>query len=295
MPLSVVIPTYQREQDLKECLDSILGQTLLPAEIIVIDDGELGGEYLAQRRSECEVQGVRFVYYKKDHAVERRGLSESKNRALELVSEPIVCFFDDDVVLESDCLEKMSRVWDENHDAKLIGVGGMISNNRRQGKFEKLFAKFWKLDGKFSWDVTDVGFQVWDESIRERTKGFYTHGGVTSYRTDLVRQLRFATFGGGRTGLEDVEFCLRAKQLGFCFIMEPAARVFHKGSVVAREKHFVIGKKESVNRKVIFRTLCKQDFCHWLWFWWSMKGWILRQVLAGHFEKAGGMVVGLFV
>ena len=38
MQISVVIPTYNRVQELKECLDSIFIQTLLPKEILVVDN-----------------------------------------------------------------------------------------------------------------------------------------------------------------------------------------------------------------------------------------------------------------
>ena len=37
--VSVLIPTYNRDEYLAECLDSILEQTLRPYEVIVVDDG----------------------------------------------------------------------------------------------------------------------------------------------------------------------------------------------------------------------------------------------------------------
>ena len=38
--LSVIIPTYNREKELKTCLDSILLQTKLPGEVIIVDDSD---------------------------------------------------------------------------------------------------------------------------------------------------------------------------------------------------------------------------------------------------------------
>jgi len=46
MQFSVIIPTYNREKDLDECLNSILKQTLFPSEIIIIDDGNLIKNFL---------------------------------------------------------------------------------------------------------------------------------------------------------------------------------------------------------------------------------------------------------
>ena len=40
MQVSVVIPTYNRAKDLDACLSSISAQTILPKEIIIVDDSE---------------------------------------------------------------------------------------------------------------------------------------------------------------------------------------------------------------------------------------------------------------
>lgn len=38
MNVSIVIPTYNRNANLNQCLDSILIQSLLPVEIIIVDN-----------------------------------------------------------------------------------------------------------------------------------------------------------------------------------------------------------------------------------------------------------------
>ena len=40
MQVSVIIPTYYRMKDVDECLDSIIAQTALPKEVIIVDDSE---------------------------------------------------------------------------------------------------------------------------------------------------------------------------------------------------------------------------------------------------------------
>ena len=39
MQISIIITTYKRRKDLKECLKSILFQTRLPREILIVDNG----------------------------------------------------------------------------------------------------------------------------------------------------------------------------------------------------------------------------------------------------------------
>jgi hypothetical protein len=54
-----------------------------------------------------------------------------------------------------------------------------------------------------------------------------------------------------------------------------------------------MGFKESVNRRQIFKENFSQSVWSRINFFWASLGWILGQLLAGHFKKAGGMVAGL--
>ncbi|MBF0144456.1 MAG: glycosyltransferase family 2 protein, partial [Magnetococcales bacterium] len=69
---SIIIPTYHRPKELGDCLQSILRQTLLPFEVIVVDDGDLGGFPM---REALEAAGIRCLYHKK----EKPGLTASRN------------------------------------------------------------------------------------------------------------------------------------------------------------------------------------------------------------------------
>lgn len=295
MNFSVVIPTYNREKELKKCIDSIFEQSVLPSEVLIIDDGELSSEFIDKTRGICQNKEIGFVYYRKNHQKERRGLSESKNIALGLAKEDVIFILDDDVILDKNFFEEIMKVWENNEDKNLIGVGGIIKNNRKKVWLEKLYNSIFGLISKYKWDINEVGYQVWDEGIIKREKGYYVHGGVSSYRKSLVKKIGgFSTFNGGRTALEDVDFCLRAKNRDYYFIVEPKARALHKQSRVSREKEFQIGFKEGYNRCLIFRENCKKNLRNYLWFYWASIGWILRQFLVGHFNKGLGMIKGYF-
>jgi glycosyltransferase involved in cell wall biosynthesis len=297
MTFTVFIPTYNRAEDLARCLGSLLVQSLLPTEVLVIDDATLDEAYLAEWRAIFAKNGVAFSYYRKDHATERRGLAESKNRALQLVTTPIFFVLDDDVVLERDYCERIMAVW-EGRDcfaalAMTVGVGGVIKNRRTRTAFERAFHRFFGLSSKLAWDINDVGYQVWDEDVIERSVGYYAHGGVCSYDLAKARELGFTAFSGGRTGLEDVDFCARAKLRGWHFIIEPKAQLYHYPKPVGREGEYLSGRKESENRLKIFTTLNpRPTIGRRVWFAWASAGWILRQLLTRHWRKAWGMIIG---
>lgn len=294
MKFSVIIPTYNREKDLIECIQSIIEQTTLPKELIIIDDGSLPSDFVRKQKDRIQEKDIEFSYYKKNKGIEREGLSESKNTGLNLAKGEIIFFLDDDIVLQKDFLKKIIRIWEERKaDKKLIGVGGWIENIRRQSIFEKFYNIIFGLSSRNPWDINEVGFQVWNSDLKDVIKCYYIHGGLASYRKELIKKMGgFKTFEGGRTALEDVEFCLRAKKEGYYFILTPFARAAHKQSLIARENEFLMGLKECKNRKIIFSLHCKKDFWHKIWFCWANIGWILRQFLSGHFQKGLGMIKG---
>jgi GT2 family glycosyltransferase len=291
---SLGIPTYNRPHDLRRCLDSILKQTVLPLEVLIIDDGELSDKYIKEIEEIFKKSEVNLIYSKKDHIREKRGSSESRNKALRIARGDILFILDDDVILDKNFIKKIMKIWNENKNKKLIGVGGIITNNRKKNRIEKIFNKIFILESQHKWDVNDIGFQIWDDGISEKIKCFYVHGGVCSYDKNLVQKLGFSTFGGGRTALEDVDFCLRAKKEGYFFILNPEAKVIHNKSVENREKDFLMGFKESFNRKIIFRNNCKRNIKNYLLFCWAFTGWILRQLLVFNFYKSAGMIKGAF-
>ncbi|MFA5247651.1 MAG: glycosyltransferase [Patescibacteria group bacterium] len=293
MKFSLIIPTYNRQKELAVCFYSILQQDFLPTEIVVIDDAELNGEFLDYWKKKFVSFSVSFVYYRKDMTKEVGGSSSSRNVGLGLAKEKICFILDDDLVLENYFFSKTMAMWKD--DDKLLGVGGVITNNRRKGFLEKIYNKIFCLDTELSWDINKVGFQSWDDSIGDCQKAFYVHGGACSYNKEIIKKLGgFTVFGGGREALEDVDFCWRAKQIGYYFLIEPKARVFHAHSPSGRESEEIAGYKESANRKAIWAKLGDKGVFERVSFYWANIGWILRQILRGKFKKSWGMIRGLF-
>lgn len=294
MKFSIVIPTYNREKDLANCLDSVLGQTLFPSELIIIDDGNLPEGFIRNFKEKFLIKNCNFVFYRKDKETERKGLSESKNRSLDFITNEKFFVFDDDIVLDKDFCKIIMKVWDANiEDASLIGIGGIIKNRRKKIKVEKYFNTIFGISSKYDWDVNKIGFQVWNEEIDDISFGYYAHGGVCSLDLVKTREIMFKTFSGGRTGLEDVDFCLRSKNSKYHFLIEPKAQLCHYPSKSTRESMIMTGYKESQNRKIIFKTNnTKKTLLLYIWFYWANIGWILRQFLSFNFSKGIGMLKG---
>lgn len=296
MKFSVVIPTYRRPDALVATIESVVQNTVLPAELIVIDDDFTASSIMNFLEKIVTEKNIEFIYHKKDHSIIRRGLSESKNLGVNLATSEVVCYLDDDVVLDTEYFKNLIQVWGDNvHESKLMGLGGKISNNRTTSQLEKIYRKFFGLEGECSWDVNNVGFQVWDEGVVNIEKSYYLHGGVSSYKRELLTQFPFEVFSGGRTGLEDVEHCLRVKRAGYHFYYVPSAHLTHHPASSGREAQFLSGQKESQNRREIFKRHCPQTIISKLHFFWASVGWIGKKLLSGNWRSAWGMIVGCII
>lgn len=92
MPISVVVPTVCRPVELARCVDALLAADVVPAEIVVVDQGgdeETALVLSARRRDDVAVVHLRSPL---------RGLSAARNAGLRQVSSPWVAFTDDDCV-----------------------------------------------------------------------------------------------------------------------------------------------------------------------------------------------------
>lgn len=94
--LSVIVPVYNVEDYLAECLDSILRQSLKDIEILAVDDGS----------TDSSAEIIR-VYASKDSRIkplfkENGGLSDARNYGLDRVSGKYITFIDSDDVLLDD-------------------------------------------------------------------------------------------------------------------------------------------------------------------------------------------------
>lgn len=101
--ISVVVPVYNVENYVKECLDSILGQSYGNLQIIIVNDGSTD-----QSGKICE------DYIKNDLRVEyiyqeNRGLSAARNTGISRAKGKYICFVDSDDYIDFRYIECLYR------------------------------------------------------------------------------------------------------------------------------------------------------------------------------------------
>lgn len=112
-PVSVVIPAYNSAAMVCDAVDSILGQTVPPAEVIVIDDGS--SDDTAER---VGAYGDRVLYRRQANA----GPSAARNHGVSLCAGPLVAFLDADDVWHPRKLELQMRHMEGERDLGLLAT-----------------------------------------------------------------------------------------------------------------------------------------------------------------------------
>ncbi len=97
--ISVILPVYNTGRFLKECVESILNQTLKEIEVIAIDDGSTDDSL--EILNELAGKDERLQVYSQVN----QGPSVTRNRGIDLVSGEYVYYMDSDDILDLDCLE----------------------------------------------------------------------------------------------------------------------------------------------------------------------------------------------
>lgn len=115
--VSVIIPVYNTEPYLRQCLDSVVNQTLKDIEIICVDDGSTDGSLSILK--EYEQKDLRVTVISQPN----EGQSSARNNALRCAQGEYIDFLDSDDYLALDALEKALRAARENDlDAVVFGV-----------------------------------------------------------------------------------------------------------------------------------------------------------------------------
>lgn len=99
--ITVIVPVYNVEQYLRQCLDSILNQTYQEIEVLLINDGSTDASDEICR--EYAERDNRIRYFVKENG----GLSDARNYALDRATGEYVTFVDSDDFLMEQALEKL--------------------------------------------------------------------------------------------------------------------------------------------------------------------------------------------
>lgn len=127
--VSIIIPVYNAEKYIPECMESLLNQTLKECEFIFINDGSNdGSEQIIRQYLEKDSRIVLFNQ-------ENQGVSNARNKGLEAASGEYIGFVDADDFVKEDMYEILYKTAKQGgYDAVVSdfqsGMGNQFSRHR---------------------------------------------------------------------------------------------------------------------------------------------------------------------
>lgn len=226
---SIIIPVYNVENHLKECLESILSQSYTNYEIILVDDGSTDGSGKICDSYAREYHNIR-VYHQKN-----RGQSVARNLAVEKASGEYLWFVDsDDIVLYKNALQQLSFEIKEKPD--VISFGWKEADS---------IEKFSESKEKFNFNRTEqkkyTGEDYLKSSLKEK-KLYQWYPWVYVYRRSYWQNKKFQ-FPTGKK-FEDVKLIYRT-------LLEASTVKKHKKALYG----YRINRKGSTTTSVNMNTL----------------------------------------
>lgn len=147
--LSIVVPAYNAEKTIKECVDSVISQvTKYNYELIVINDGSTDNtSHIVE-----EIEDAHIKLINQDN----RGFSGARNRGIDESCGKYIMFLDSDDMLVNNCIDKMM---DEavNNNADIV-QGSYFSFGRNFDDKQEVILKSRIIEGNISDMVNNPGF-----------------------------------------------------------------------------------------------------------------------------------------
>lgn len=113
--VSVVIPVYNAQEGIKQCLDSLLNQTFKDYEIILLNDGSTDNTLEVIKSYASKNDCIRVI------DKENEGVAKTRNKGIHLAKGEYIVFIDNDDFVESDYLERFYNAIDQEQLDIVLG------------------------------------------------------------------------------------------------------------------------------------------------------------------------------
>lgn len=172
--VSIIVPVYQVETYLRQCIDSILAQTFTDFELILVDDGskDKSGEI-------CEEYAGKDGRVRVIHK-ENGGLSDARNAGLEQAAGEYFMFVDSDDYIAPTMIERLyNSIQSESADIAACN-------------FCYVFDKKEKKDFSTAMEAEVLqGSEIFYYRKNDRSYGFWTVAWNKLYKSETFRNVRF--------------------------------------------------------------------------------------------------------
>lgn len=249
VPVSVIIPVYNVEAYVKECLDSVINQTLTDIEIICVDDG-----------STDHSGRILDTYAKHDsriHVIHKAngGVASARNAGMRYAHGEMLMFLDADDFLE---LNTCERVWQEmcDYEADMVIYGGTPYPSSEN-------APRWMMNNFATRDIRYDSFNPYILFYEHGTRPFVWHHG---YRRSVLEEHDMwfdERVPFGEDNVFQVEVTPHCQRFAFISDKLHHYRWIREGSLM-----------DQMSKDLLKKKYHHTAYCHILTEYWQKQGWL---------------------
>ena len=210
MKYSIIVPVYNRPDEVDELLESLSNQTLKDFEVIIVEDGSI-----KTCKDVCDKYAdILVLHY---YAKENSGPGQSRNYGAERANGEYLLILDSDVVLPEGYLDAV--------DAELTANSQEQKSIAAFGGPDAAHPSFTPVQKAISYSMTSFFTTGGIRGGKAKLDKFYPRSFNMGIRRDVYQQL--GGFSKMRFG-EDIDFSYRIVEAGHSPKLFPGAWVWHK-------------------------------------------------------------------
>ena len=285
-----VIATRNRPEELLGTVRSLIGQSVLPVELCIVDSSEVA-TVRAEIQELCSSVELHLDYC---HPAPR-GLTVQRNIGIERTKGDPVFLIDDDVVLDPHChaavLEEYAK-W----GPELGGVRGVPTKPAEPPVVSRIWRKLFGMGGWWPENTGRMRSGFFVEGISASAsprKVEYFNGWFMSYRRRVFDLERFDEKLSGYAYKEDIDFSYRVVKRGLVLIQTPRARVTHLKSGTSRLPARDLQRMNLANQFYLHRKNMPQTLRYKASLWWALLGLFVLSIGKSIQQRDAGFAMGL--
>ncbi|WP_157146718.1 glycosyltransferase family 2 protein [Brachyspira pilosicoli] len=191
--VSVIVPVYNVENYLRECLDSIINQTLKDIEILCIDDCGTDNSINILKEYAKKDDRIKIISHK-----ENKGLGPARNTGIKESKGEYISFIDSDDYISKDYLENLYNTA-KKYDSDIANTLNIKID--RNGRINNSYYVFVKKEYDSIWNLSNI-------------ENPYTTNAIAPYAWNKLYKRSFLMehnlyFMDIKYGSEDADFAIR--------------------------------------------------------------------------------------
>jgi len=204
---SIVIPTYNGKELLKDCIYAIRQHTPEPVELIVVDNGSTDGT-----ADICRQEKVTFI-----SLPDNRGFPAACNAGLKLATGDTLLLLNNDVLVTPHWLTHLLACLSSAPDIGVVGPMTNFASGRQQ--IEEPYTNLEDMSRRYNASKPERWLPA------QRIVGL-----CFLFKRELLDRIGLLDEGYGAGHFEDDDYCYRARMAGYRLLIAGDVFVFHHGS-----------------------------------------------------------------